>query len=347
MGQDPLRCGVELVERSKADPVRKMWVLAGLAAAAARHGDCELAMAILAKVTYPEQRVYAIESVACRCSETRSLLREAREIISRLPPQCYVSRAEPGAIFNVCLEAKEFDQALAVCDSMQSPFDEALYTAELVARLGAAQPRDEMLRLLQRARQLASRLNDPDDRGTVLNQIADAYVELDANNEWRATLDAIESLEYRIGPLAAMAVRTMSDDLFTELANTVPQAACDWELEDVIGRCVDTGHREAASRLLSLMQEGPWKDSATRKMMGAGNTTKANAGDGFAARAAQYEAAGDATSAQTEIRRGFTALATDSGLRLEALRTVAEAYCEAGQEFSAGVVSLLEQLVES
>ena len=83
-------------------------------------------------------------------------------------------------------------------------------------------------------------------------------------------------------------------------------------------------------------------------MMGAGNTTRAaKRRHGFSARAVEYEAAGEATSAQAEIQRGFNAFATDPDLRLEALRTVAEAYREAGLEFSAGVVNLLDGLVES
>jgi hypothetical protein len=285
--QELLRRAVEAVERSTAEPSRKQYALAQLAGAAARFGHCDAALTVLEKVTFHPGRIYAIQLVVVHCSAAHHLLREARELNSQVPPDSYLGAEERRSIFEVCLHVKVYEEALAVCESFVDDFRRAISIAELVTVFGATQPRSEMIELLRQGRELISTLDDAEDRDAVSAQVARAYVEIDARDEWREVLNGIERAEYRILPLAGMAAQSLEEDLFEELASAGRDAEYDCGFDDVIEECLKKEQYKTAERLMSVMREGTWKEKAKRKILEWQNLAQAETGQTLPAEVAR------------------------------------------------------------
>jgi hypothetical protein len=276
MPESPLQYAVTLLQDFPADPVRKEWTLAHLALAAAEHGDCAEALAILPLITELEPSVYAMERIVCHCPSAHHLVGEIRARMPQLEPGSYVRRNEPRGLFATCLEAGLFTEALSVCASFEEPYFRALAIAELVQRLGATRAKNEALELLLTARDLASAIDDAEGRDEALSDIAGAYAALDLKPEWREVIDAIHMPDQRMAPLAAMATRSLTlgrhaeaGELFAELVaashsmmqgpDALQQA---WSLEDPIAGYLQIGRIEESMELVHSMQEGVYKEAA-------------------------------------------------------------------------------------
>jgi hypothetical protein len=238
-------------------------MLANLVCVAARHSHCEFGATILAKITEPESRVSAIEDLAPRCPGARRLLGEARQLIVQLPPESHATRGEPHRIFDACLGAGMFDDALAVWEWFEEPLHRASKAAELVRRFGAAQPRSEMLDLLLRARQLAAGLDDLEDRDSALARVANAYVALDAAQEWREVFASIESPEYRVDALLDWVARRKTEESLAELIRSsrdvvglTDTSGLGWSLGEAIDVCFRIGRADVVVEIVSILREG-------------------------------------------------------------------------------------------
>lgn len=137
----------------------------------------------------------------------------------------------PDFPFRTFLAAGLFDEALSACESFEGAFDRAHKIAELVEQLGSTRPQGEVIALLLKARQLASAVEDGEDKDSVLSAIATAYAAADLEEGWRGAVDAIQMMEYRMAPLAAFATRTLAaghaakaSELFAELMGTASAA---------------------------------------------------------------------------------------------------------------------------